>query len=48
MNVNAMPGVQTPVRISPGPVPIPLRRLHPDELCPAQKERVVQTIKRDI
>lgn len=26
----------------------PGRRLHPDELCPSQKERVVRTVRRFI
>lgn len=30
------------------PSPEPMRRLHPDEVCPAQKERVVRTVIRDI
>lgn len=37
--------VRTPVK---APQETPIRRLHPDELCPAQKERVVRTIRRDI
>lgn len=42
---------QAPVRTTTptiAPDVSPGRRLHPDELCPAQKERVVRTIRRDI
>lgn len=40
---------QTPV-IAPVKAPevAPGRRLHPDEICPTQKERVVRTIKRGV
>jgi hypothetical protein len=40
---------QAPV-IAPTKAPeeAPIRRLHPDELCPAQKERVVRTVRRGI
>ena len=42
---NTQAPVRTPVK---SPQEAPLRRLHPDELCPAQKERVVRTIRRDL
>ncbi len=43
------PAITTPVRTpTQAPHEAPLRRLHPDELCPSQKERVVRTIRRDI
>lgn len=37
--------VRTPVR---APLETPIRRLHPDELCPSQKERLIRTIRRRI
>jgi len=44
-----MTSVQTPV-IAPAKAPdaAPIRRLHPDEICPSQKERVVRTITKDV
>lgn len=37
--------VITPVK---SPEESPMRRLHPDELCPSQKERVVRTVRKNI
>jgi len=42
-----VPGVTVPTR-TPGLDPEPLRRLSPDRVCPAQKERVVRRVIRDI
>jgi len=41
---------QAPTRTTPTTAPDvePIRRLHPDELCPAQKERTVRTIIKDV
>lgn len=45
-----MPG-ETPVPVrtpTVNPTTDPLRRIHPDELCPAQKDRLVRRIEREI
>ncbi len=42
---------QTPVPVrtpTVNPATDPMRRIHPDELCPAQKDRLVRRIDREI
>lgn len=39
----------TPVRTPTiAPTTEPLRRMHPDELCPSQKDRLVRRIEREV
>ena len=48
-----MTTIQTPVTVPvrtpvTDPTTEPLRRIHPDELCPAQKDRLVRRIEREV
>jgi hypothetical protein len=46
----ARPPVTTPTRTAPltAPSTAPMRRLNPEKLCPAQKTRVGERIRREL
>lgn len=41
-----MPKTKTTPRTTPATTPKPERRYHPDDHCPAQKERTTRKIRR--